>query len=332
MATMKDIAKLAGVSTSTVSHVINNNRYVSDEIREKVQKVVHQLNYRPSALARSFKLQETKTIGMLVTATQNPFFAEMVAEVEHYCSQQNYSLILTNTEGNSERLKNNLQTLLQKQVDGLILMCSETKLAEIALPEITIPTVIMDWWPYPLNADKVLENSEYGGYLATKTLIDHNHKKIAIITGNLQKPLAQNRLQGYKKALKEAGIPLNLAWIIESHFDFEGGRVSAEKLLQQQEKPTAIFACNDSIALGVYQAIWAMGLHIPEDISIIGYDNIAISPYLTPPLTTIAQPKKALAEMAVQTLLENIKNNENQHRTFMLEPSLIIRESVRNLE
>lgn len=332
MATMKDIARIAGVSTSTVSHVINNSRFVSEEIRAKILAVVRELNYQPSALARSFKLQETKTIGMLVTASNNPFFAEVVSAVERYCSQQNYNLILSNTDGDALRLQKNLQMLQQKQVDGLLLMCSETHLnTEFAMP-FNVPTVILDWWPTTLNADKIFENSELGGYLATKSLIQHHHQKIAIITGNLQKPLALNRLNGYKKALIEANIPILDEFIIESQFDFHGGIVGMEKLLALINRPTAVFACSDTIAVGAYQTAWRHGLRIPQDLSIIGYDNISLAEFLSPPLSTIHQPKAELGKLAVETLLERIKNPTKTDRTLLLEPQLIWRESVAKCE
>lgn len=222
MTTMKDIARIAKVSTSTVSHVINNSRYVSDEIRERIMKVVHELNYTPSAVARSLKIKETKTLGMLVTATNNPFFAEVVSGVEHYCNQHQYNLIISTTDEDESRLLQNIQTLIQKQVDGLLLMYSDSRHSIMNKLNIHLPMVIMDWWPTELNADRIYENSELGSYLATKNLINQGHKKIAIITGKLNKSLANNRLTGYKKALQDSHLNINPDWIIESHFDFEG--------------------------------------------------------------------------------------------------------------
>ncbi|MGY4676251.1 substrate-binding domain-containing protein [Pasteurella sp. P03HT] len=328
MATMKDIARIANVSTSTVSHVINNSRFVSDEIRDKVMAVVKELNYTPSALARSLKVKETKTIGLLVTATNNPFFTEVVSGVEQYCHQHHYNLILSNTEGDTDRLLNNLHTLIQKQVDGLLLMCSDSRIQIGKDLNLNLPFVIMDWWPTEEKADKIFENSEYGGYLATKALIEKGHRHIAIITGNLKKSLAHNRLNGYQRALAEANLPIQPAYIIESHFDFEGGMRGMEKVLQLHPRPTAVFACSDSIAFGAYQTIWRHGLSIPQDISIIGYDNITLAQYMSPPLSTINQPKAELGKLAVETLLQRIKNPTNSYRTFLLEPELILRESI----
>ena len=330
MATMKDIARLAQVSTSTVSHVINDSRFVSDEIREKVMGVVRELNYTPSALARSLKVKETNTIGMLVTASSNPFFAEVLRSVERYCNRHQYNLILSYTDGDSQRLQKNLDTLIQKQVDGLILMCSEShwQLNEEINQRLHLPIVMMDWWPTVLNADKVHENSEYGGYLATKTLIDAGHRDIAIITGSFKKSLALNRLKGYQTALLEADIPLRQELIFESHFDVAGGIDAMQQVLQLSPRPSAVFACSDTIAIGAYQAMWRAGLQVGNDISIIGYDNIEMAQYLAPPLTTIHQSKNNLAKQAVEMLLQRIKQPELENRTLTLEPRLIWRESV----
>ncbi|HHF5309532.1 TPA: substrate-binding domain-containing protein [Haemophilus influenzae] len=328
MATMKDIARLAQVSTSTVSHVINGSRFVSDEIREKVMRIVAELNYTPSAVARSLKVRETKTIGLLVTATNNPFFAEVMAGVEQYCQQHQYNLIIAATGGDAKRLQQNLQTLMHKQVDGLLLMCGDSRFqADIELA-ISLPLVVMDWWFTELNADKILENSALGGYLATKALIDAGHRKIGIITGNLKKSVAQNRLQGYKNALSEAKIALNPHWIVESHFDFEGGVLGIQSLLTQSSRPTAVFCCSDTIAVGSYQAIQQQGLRIPQDLSIMGYDDIELARYLSPPLSTICQPKAELGKLAVEALLQRIKNPNENYRTLVLEPTCILRGSI----
>ncbi|HHF3533861.1 TPA: substrate-binding domain-containing protein [Haemophilus influenzae] len=328
MATMKDIARLAQVSTSTVSHVINGSRFVSDEIHEKVMRIVAELNYTPSAVARSLKVRETKTIGLLVTATNNPFFAEVMAGVEQYCQQHQYNLIIATTGGDAKRLQQNLQTLMHKQVDGLLLMCGDSRFqADIELT-ISLPLVVMDWWFTELNADKILENSALGGYLATKALIDAGHRKISIITGNLKKSVAQNRLQGYKNALSEAKIALNPHWIVESHFDFEGGVLGIQSLLTQSSRPTAVFCCSDTIAVGAYQAIQQQGLRIPQDLSIMGYDDIELARYLSPPLSTICQPKAELGKLAVEALLQRIKNPNENYRTLVLEPTCILRGSI----
>ncbi|MDH2924737.1 LacI family transcriptional regulator [Nicoletella semolina] len=328
MPTMKDIARLAGVSLSTVSHVVNQSRFVSEEITLRVQKVIEELNYKPSLVARSLKIKQTKTIGMLVTASNNPFFAEVVRHVERYCERHNYHLILVNTEANIENLEKHLGRLLLKQVDGLLLMCSEPQdFSTKILAEISLPTVVIDWWQQPLTADIVHENSELGGYIATKSLIDAGYTEIAVITGELTKPHAANRLAGYKWAILEQNLQLNPEWIVESHFHYEGGVQGMQALLQLSHKPRAIFAMSDSIAIGVYQAIWQAGLRIPQDIAVIGYDNIELAQYLSPPLSTIHQPKARLAKNAVQQLLARIHNPTKKVEHILLTPELVHRKS-----
>ena len=192
---MKDVARLAGVSTSTVSHVINNDRFVSEAIREKVEAAVKDLNYAPSALARSLKLNQTRTIGMLITASTNPFYSELVRGVERSCFERGYSLVLCNTEGDEQRMNRNLETLMQKRVDGLLLLCTETHQPskEIIQRYPSIPTVMMDWAPFDGTSDLIQDNSLLGGDMATQYLIDKGYTRIACITGPLDKTPARLR-------------------------------------------------------------------------------------------------------------------------------------------
>ncbi|WP_373818637.1 substrate-binding domain-containing protein [Glaesserella sp.] len=328
MATMKDIARIAGVSLSTVSHVVNGSRFVSEEITLRVNKVIKELNYTPSFVARSLKMKETSTIGMLVTTSSNPFFSEVVRHVERYCEKHQYHLILVNTEGNNQTLAQHVERLLRKQVDGLLLMCAEPQQDEpYIMNNLRLPMVVIDWWQQPLKADIIHENSELGGYLATKALIDAGYREIAVITGELTKPLAEKRLSGYKRSLSENNLQIRSEWIIESRFHYEGGLTAMEKLLALPHRPKAVFAMSDSIAIGAYQAIWRAGLRIPQDIAVIGYDNIELSQYLSPPLSTIHQPKARLAKHAVERLIARIRHPEQAVETIQLTPELIQRES-----
>ncbi|MDW1811143.1 substrate-binding domain-containing protein, partial [Vibrio sp. Vb2362] len=306
MATMKDIAKLAGVSTSTVSHVINKTRFVSEEISERVNNAAKELNYyAPSALARSLKVNRTKTIGMLVTTSTNPFFGEVVKGVERSCYQKGYSLILCNTEGDNERMRQSINTLLQKRVDGLILMCSSLEGERIDVFERypDIPVVVMDWGPMLFTSDKIQDNSLRGGYLAAKYLIDCGHTEIGCITGPLIKHQAQMRYEGYKRAMNEAGLEFNANWIIESDFECEGGYQAFKKMAQRGALPSSIFVSNDMMAMGVINAANELDIKVPDDLSIIGYDDIHIAKFMSPSLTTIHQPKYRLGQAAVETLV-----------------------------
>ncbi|ELA6769670.1 substrate-binding domain-containing protein [Vibrio alginolyticus] len=335
MATMKDIAKLAGVSTSTVSHVINKTRFVSEEISERVNNAAKELNYyAPSALARSLKVNRTKTIGMLVTTSTNPFFGEVVKGVERSCYQKGYSLILCNTEGDNERMRQSINTLLQKRVDGLILMCSSLEGERIDVFERypDIPVVVMDWGPMLFTSDKIQDNSLRGGYLAAKYLIDCGHTEIGCITGPLIKHQAQMRYEGYKRAMNEAGLEFNANWIIESDFECEGGYQAFKKMAQRDALPSSIFVSNDMMAMGVINAANELGIKVPDDLSIIGYDDIHIAKFMSPSLTTIHQPKYRLGQAAVETLVRKLDEKSTEAQVVQLEPTLVERKSVKRLK
>ena len=334
MATMKDIAKLAGVSTSTVSHVINKTRFVSEEISERVNDAAKELNYyAPSALARSLKVNRTKTIGMLVTTSTNPFFGEVVKGVERSCYHKGYSLILCNTEGDNERMRESINTLLQKRVDGLILMCSSLEGERIDVFERypDIPVVVMDWGPMLFTSDKIQDNSLRGGYLAAKYLIDCGHKEVGCITGPLIKHQAQMRYEGYKRAMLEAELEFNANWIVESDFECEGGYQAFKKMVERCTLPSSIFVSNDMMAMGVINAANELGIQIPEQLSIIGYDDIHIAKFMSPSLTTIHQPKYRLGQAAVETLLRKLDEKSDEAQIVQLEPTLVERNSVRLL-
>ncbi|MQL50442.1 ribose operon transcriptional repressor RbsR [Photorhabdus khanii] len=330
MATMKDVARFAGVSTSTVSHVINNNRYVSDGVKKKVNDAIEQLNYAPSALARSLKIKQTKTIGMLVTTSNNPFYAEIVRGVERSCYERGYSLILCNTEGDTKRMDYSMETLLQKRVDGVLIMCTENQhnSCDVLRRYPPLPMVMMDWSPFDIVSDVIQDNSLLGGEMATNYLISCGFKKIACIAGPQDKTPASHRLEGYKKAMADAGLVIPEGYEIYSDFEFAGGFESMQKLLQHPELPEAVFAGNDAMAVGAYQALYRAGLSVPDDISIIGYDDIDLAPYMIPPLTTIHQPKDELGKLAVDTLLYRMDNPESDPKLLVLTPTLIERNSV----
>ena len=330
MATMKDVARVAGVSTSTVSHVINNNRFVSEAIREKVTAAIDSLNYAPSALARSLKLNQTRTIGMLLTASSNPFYAEVVRGVERSCYERGYSLILCNTDGDAERMNRSMETLLQKRVDGLLLMCTENhRPSQDAISRYpSLPIVMMDWAPFGAANDVIQDNALIGGVMATEYLISQGYQRIACITGPLDKTTAVQRLDGYRQAMQQAGLPVLPGYEVSGDFEFASGLPAMEQLLALRQRPEAVFASNDAMAVGVYQALYKEGLRVPDDIAVIGYDDIQLAQYMTPPLTTIHQPKDSLGELAIDALLHRLKEPEAEPQVLVLTPELVVRGSV----
>ncbi|MDP2570673.1 HTH-type transcriptional repressor PurR [Vibrio penaeicida] len=333
MATIKDVARLAGVSTTTVSHVINKTRFVAETTQEKVKKAVEELNYAPSAVARSLKCNTTRTIGMLVTQSSNPFFAEVVDGVESYCYRQGYTLILCNTGGIYEKQRDYIRMLAEKRVDGILVMCSDLTedLREMLDAHSSIPKVIMDWGPESSQADKIIDNSEEGGYLATKYLLDNGHTDIACLTGHEEKVACIERVIGYKRALREYDIEFKQERILVGNFECDTAVLAADKILAMENRPTAVFCFNDLMALGVISRLQENGVRVPDDISIIGYDNIELSGYFSPPLTTVHQPKRRVGKTAFEILLQRIKDKEHDKRIFEMHPEVVERSSVRKL-
>lgn len=336
MATIKDVAKMAGVSTTTVSHVINKTRFVAKETEEAVMQAIKSLKYSPSAVARSLKVNTTKSIGMIVTTSESPYFAEIIHAVENHCYRQGYSLFLCNTQNDPEKIKNHVEMLTKKRVDGLLVMCSEytQHSLDVLSGFSSVPMVVMDWGPNA-DTDIIEDNSFNGGYIATKHLIDCGHKAIGLIAGELDKTTARTRYEGFVKAMNEANLPIHENWIMEGFFEPEDGYECMNKILVQDNLPTAVFCCNDVMALGAISAITEKGLRVPDDISIIGYDNIHSSRFYAPPLTTIHQSKSRLGAQAVNLLFERIANKDNdsheKHR-IAIHPELVLRKSVRNLK
>ncbi|EAS64848.1 HTH-type transcriptional repressor PurR [Photobacterium angustum] len=333
MATIKDVARMAGVSTTTVSHVINKTRFVAEATQQKVLAAVDELNYAPSAVARSLKCNTTRTIGMLVTKSTNPFFAEVVHGVEEYCYNSGYTLILCNTEGNLEKQRDYLRMLSEKRVDGLLVMCSDLDqmLLDLLERKNDLPMVIMDWGPESPHTDNILDNAENGGYIATKHFIENGHKKIGCLSGQADKSTCQERLKGFRKAMAEADLTVNEDWLLDGDFECESAVEAAQKFIAMEDRPTAIFCFNDIMAMALISTFEQAGLRVPDDISIIGYDNIDLAPYFAPPLTTIHQPKRRLGKKAIEILLERVKDKNHERQTFEMTPKLVERKSVKDL-
>lgn len=333
MATIKDVARLAGVSTTTVSHVINKTRFVAETTQQKVMEAVKELNYAPSAVARSLKCNTTRTVGMLVTQSTNPFLAEVIDGFESYCYRQGYTLILCNTSGIYEKQRDYVRMLAEKRVDGIFVLCSDMtpELQEMLDGHADIPKVIMDWGHGEYLSDKIIDNSESGGYMATKYLLERGHRDIFCLSGHLDKTLCIERIEGYKRALAEFDVEFREENILEGNFECDMAVEAANKILAMEKRPTAVFCFNDIMALGLMSRLQEKGVRIPEDISVIGYDNIDLAAYYSPPLTTVHQPKRRVGKTAFEILLERIKNKEHDRRVFEMQPELVSRKSVKDI-
>lgn len=331
MATIKDVAKLAGVSTTTVSHVINNTRFVAEETKTIVRAAIKTLNYSPSAVARSLKVNHTKSIGLLATSNEAPYFAEVIESVENNCFSQGYTLILCNSHNNLNKQQAYLQMLAQKRIDGLLVMCSEypNQLLQMLEKYRNIPMVVMDWGQAHGDfTDVIIDNAVYGGYLAGRYLIERGHRDLGIISGPLKRNTGNGRRQGFLNAMQEANIQPHNEWIVEGDFEPASGYEAMKQILNHKQKPTAIFCGGDIMAMGAISAANELGIRVPQDISIIGYDNVRNARFSTPALTTIHQPKERLGQMAFTMLLDRIINKRQDAQTIEIHPELIERRSV----
>jgi LacI family transcriptional regulator len=330
MSTIKDVAALAGVSYTTVSHVINHTRPVSDKVRGEVEAAIRRLNYVPSAVARSLKQQSTFAIGLLVSNCSNPFFAELAQGIEDICYRAGYTVILCNSDDQPERQQTYLRVLIEKRIDGLI-VCSagdDLGLAE-HLREAKIPVIIVDRAVKGVSADLVQIDHLKGGYLATRHLLEHKHKSIGCIAGPDTTSVSAERLNGYRKALAEAGAPFRSEWVVMGDFTAEGG-YKASRILLKRSEITAVFASNDLMGIGLLRFAAEHGIRVPHQLSVIGFDGIDLGRYIYPALTTVGQSIRREGEIVAGALLERIrKGGEGRLRKILMSPELTIRESTK---
>jgi len=330
--TIKDIARLANVSVTTVSRVINNKpEGVSEETRQKILKLVKELGYQPNAIARGLVTKKTKTIGLIIPDISNPFFPDIARGVEDSAHIYGYNVFLCNTDDNLEKESEYIKALKEKYVDGIIFTSSSIPKHEhiIELVESGIPVVIMDRRVDSENIYGVFLDNYEGGYIATKHLIDLGHRKIGCITGPLHTKSARERLEGYKKALLDSGIEIDEKLIFEGDYKIKGGITGAERLLKDNKDISAIFACNDLMAYGAYKTIRSFGYKIPEDISVVGFDDIQLSQILEPQLTTVRQPAYDMGLTAARMLIKLIEDKKLKKKIINFKPQLIIRQSTK---
>ncbi len=342
MSNIKDVAKRANVSITTVSHIINKTRYVSDELTDRVNKAMLELDYHPNSLARGLRSGKTKTIGLVVPDISNQFFAEVSRKIEDKGFENGYSVILCNTDDDPQKEKTYIDVLAAKKVEGIIFISTAVETNNLEkIAEFNIPIVVVDRIISDVKSDIVLVDNVEGGYKATKYLLELGHRRIACIEGPSPiKPSAQ-RVEGYQQALQEMGIPIDENLMVAGDFRYESGNAAMQKLLKLTDPPTAVFSCNDMMALGAIQAINDNGMKIPDDVSVIGFDNIPFSQAVYPTLTTMAQPIHEMANLSIDLLINRIKiqrqriRSEEQKEDFqhiVLETKLIQRNSCKEIE
>jgi LacI family transcriptional regulator len=330
--TQNDVAKRAGVSQATVSLVLNKvtNTNIPEETRLRVLKAIDELAYRPNTLASSLRLGKTHTLGLILPDSANPFFAEVSRSIDSAAFEQNYNLILCNTEGDVDRELLYVDVLCNRQVDGIIFVAvgdQADSLQRVLCKN--IPVVMIDRDLPGMEVDAVLTDNRLGGYQATQHLIDLGHRRIGCIAGSSSVTPSASRGEGYLAALSEHNLPADPSLLIRGDFHPYSGWSAARTMLALPVPPTAIFACNDLMAIGALRAITEAGLHVPEDVSLVGFDNIELATYTNPPLTTVAQPIHEAGQTAINFLLERIREPGLDFRRAILPTGLIIRDSTK---
>ncbi|SHF54217.1 transcriptional regulator, LacI family [Desulforamulus putei DSM 12395] len=329
MATIKDVAKLAGVSVYTVSRVLNTSGYVEKTTEERVIAAIKQLNYKPSQIARGLVSKKTKTFGLVLPDITNPFFPEVARGAEDEARRHGYNIILCNSDWDIQKEKMYLGILQEKCVDGIILVGSrlnEDYLGKI-MSVLATPFVLLDRTS-TLDVHSISTNNVLGSYLATKHLIEQGYQNIAHIAGPPLSPTAQQRLIGYKNALAEHNIPLDLVLVVEGDYRISGGALAMKRLLHLKKVPDAVFCANDLMAIGALEVLQEAGVKVPDQVALVGYDGINLSKYVYPRISTIIQPTYKMGSTAVQLILETLnKGTQTIFKHIELEPVLAVRES-----
>ena len=329
MANIKDVALRASVSVTTVSHVVNGTRFVSEKARERVEDAIHALGYVPSAIARSLKNNNTRTFGMVIPNNSNPYFAEIIKGVENRCFAAGYNVILCNSNDDPERQASYIRVLAEKRIDGLVLVASGSDAAVRAtIGELKIPLVLLDREVSGLNCDLVEVDHVAGGMIATRHLLELGHPRVACISGPPGLSPSSQRRAGWKQALAEAGVERREGDLARGDFTPRGGYLAMQTLLKRRPPPTAVFICNDLMAIGALAAAREAGVCVPDDLSIVGFDDIELAAYSAPPLSTVVQPKLKIGTLAAELLLERVEAHRAIERRVILDPQLKIRSST----
>ena len=327
-ASIRDVAARAGVSVTTVSHALNRTRFVSDEARAKVNEAAHALGYVPSEVARGLKQNTTRTLGMLVPNNSNPYFAEIIRGVEDHCYAAGYSLVLCNSNDDPQRQIDHLRVLSERRVDGIVLVASGTD-AEIvdSCKGLRLPLVLLDREIESIAADLIEVDHARGGEVATQHLLSLGHARVACIGGPLDLRPSQQREAGWRLALAAAGVKPHADELVRGDFGPQSGAAAMRRLLKSAHPPTAVFVCNDLMAIGALHVAHELDIDVPRDLSVVGFDDIELSAYTSPPLTTVAQPKEAIGTGAAKLLLERLKGGRTEARRLILQPVLRVRAS-----
>lgn len=334
MVSQIDVAKKAGVSTMTVSRVINNFENVKEKTRKKVLKVVQDLGYYPNSVARALNINKTRSVGVTTPETESIFdtqyFVELLKGVESNCMEREYNIVLNPSKSQGKNV-DYLCSFMERMVDGFLVITPRSSDKQLVLlKERNIPFVVIDGKPLSRKQGVVYINSDHygGGVQAVEYLISLGHRRIAHITGMLDILAGWERLKAYKYTMKKHGLPLDPYLIVEGDFDHSAGIRAMEHFLSLKKRPTAVFAGNDFIAAGVIEKAREAGLEVPSDISIIGFDDLPVAVYVRPNITTIRQSIFQIGYKATGCLLDQIEKKEAEKTYFKVSTELVVRFST----
>jgi LacI family transcriptional regulator len=323
---MRDVARRAGVSKTTVSHVVNETRFVEEETKQRVLQAIAELGYYPNAAARSLTTKRTGTIGVVISDASNLFFGEVLLGIEDVLQPENYGLIVCNTDEILEREAHYLDLLLSQRVEGIIAAATSQRWAALAEAEVRhTPIVSVDRTFEGSEVPFAGVNNQHGAYLGAKHLIERGHRQIGIIAGFPRLSTMRERLAGFRQALEEHHLPLPEAWIVSS--PLKAGREATYQILSLPERPTALFINNNQLSVGVLRAVKELGLRCPEDIALVGFDDHPWAVVSDPPLTVVRQPTRELGQSAARMLFDLIQGQPPAKTRVILECELVIRQS-----
>lgn len=329
-ATIYDVAREAGVSIAAVSQVINGKGKISEERRHEIIRVMERLHYQPSLIASALTGKRTYTIGLLVPDISNPFFAEIARAVEDQGHQLGYSLIICSTENKDERVERYISLLQQKSVDGIVIGTGiDNKETLKPFLDKAIPIMMIAREMPGLDVKTVIVDDYAGGRMAAEHLLALGHRRVAVLAESPRLSSSRERIRGFRQGVERAGGELPDS-SVKACGDVlvEEGKRQAAQLLQAAERPSAIFCCNDLLAIGTLQAAKQLGLRVPADLSVVGFDNTILASVTDPPLTTVAQPTEKMGRIAVDQLIGQIAKEEAGELRTVMQPELIVRNST----
>lgn len=329
---IKDVAAAAGVSATTVSHILNEveGKRINPETRSRVLRAADQLGYAPNGLARGLRLRRSNTIGFVSDhIATTPFAGRIILGAQEAAAKQGLLLLMLNTGGDRDLERSEIELLLQRQVDGVLYAAMSHRVFDMPDALRDVPTVLLDAQAADRSAPAVVPDEVSGGYTAVRELIEHGHRRIGFLTDSEDIPATHGRLEGYRRALAEAGIAFDPELVTAELCDSAGGYVAARRLLKLESRPSALFCFNDRMAMGAYRAAAELGLAIPHDLSVIGFDNQdLICDGLVPTLTTVELPHYEMGARAVSLLLALIDAAETRP-SYPIEPELLLCPLVR---